>query len=279
MQAIYINGRKTDQLAVTDRAFQYGDGLFETMAALDGELPLLPLHLQRLQRGLQALKFVDVDLDGIQQACRRHAAEIGTGVVKLMLTRGSAQRGYRLAVQQDVTQVIMLQELPSVPVHYWQDGIQLKLCQFRLAHQPALAGIKHLNRLEQVLAASELTQNDIEALVCDMHNNIIEGLFHNIFWVRDNKLYTPDLGNCGIAGVMRAYIIKIAQQQGFFGAEQALCVDELTGIDELFLCNSIHGIWPVNMLEQYSYPIGQVTRQLQEKVNVVVPYNNVSFSG
>ena len=153
----WVNGRVADNLPVTDRGLAYGDGLFETLRACRGTLPLQALHLARLQRGCAALR-IPFQAELIAAELNNAAARVGDGVVKLILTRGTGQRGYAMPVDATPSRVISISPLPLYPSDR-RDGVHLFACTTRLADQPLLAGIKHLNRLEQVLARSDLRDN------------------------------------------------------------------------------------------------------------------------
>ncbi|HYQ39977.1 MAG TPA: aminotransferase class IV, partial [Pseudomonas sp.] len=153
---------------------------------------------------------------------------------------------------------------PAYPPRHRQDGIRLYPCATRLAEQPLLAGLKHLNRLEQVLARAEWQDPAYaEGLMCDRSGRVIEGVFSNLFLVKDGELLTPALERCGVAGVMRAEILARATAAGIPWRIADLDYPELLAADEVLLCNSQYGIWPVVALEGRVWPVGQLTRKLQ----------------
>ena len=131
-----------------------------------------------------------------------------------------------------------------------------------------LAGLKHLNRLEQVLARAEWQDTAYaEGLLCDTSGRVIEGVFSNLFLIKDGELITPDLSRCGVAGVMRAEILQQAQSLGISQTVRDVSYAELVAADEVFVCNSLYGIWPVCALATHDWPVGPLTRKLQGLVS------------
>lgn len=258
----WVDGQPADHLPLSDRGLAYGDGLFETIAVRNGRMALLERHLARAAEGCQRLRIA-LDSDLLQRELQAFAAELGEGVLKLILTRGDGLRGY--AAPQQPPRRILLGNPPSAwPAAHREQGVRLFPCQTRLAHQPLLAGLKHLNRLEQVLARSEWQTADCaEGLMRDQAGNVIEGVFSNLFIVQDQRLLTPALDLCGVAGVMRGEILQRATAAGIDCRIQTLSLEQLLAADEVFLCNSLYGIWPVVALEARYWQPGPLTRRLQ----------------
>lgn len=258
----WVNGQLADHLPVTDRGLAYGDGLFETLRASQGRLPLLDLHLQRLQRGCDVLR-IPFRRQLIEEELGSAANAIGDGVVKLTLTRGSGQRGYAMPADAQPTRVIAVFPLPEYPADR-RDGVQLYCCATRLSDQPLLAGIKHLNRLEQVLARSEWQDPAFaEGLVCDQQGRVIEGTMSNLFARVAGEWVTPDLSRCGVQGVMRDYLLARMLERGQRFTVGALTLDALHQADQVFCCNSLIGVWPVIRLGDRAWQVGSETRLLQ----------------
>ncbi|MBF7731355.1 aminodeoxychorismate lyase [Pseudomonas sp. N040] len=259
----WINGLPAEHLSVRDRGLAYGDGLFETITVRHGRARLLDRHLQRLIRGCQQL-LIPIDEQQLRQEVSAYIALVADAVVKLIITRGEGQRGYALPQPQRPLRILTSSPLPAHPAANAEQGVSLFPCATRLAEQPLLAGIKHLNRLEQVLARAEWQDaRYAEGLVRDCSGRVIEGVFSNLFMVRDGRLLTPDLSRCGIAGVMRAEIIDRAERLGLVASVRDIGYDELLTADELFICNSLYGIWPVRELAGHVWPVGKLTRTLQ----------------
>jgi len=189
-------------------------------------------------------------------------------VIKVILGRAAGQRGYGFGPDQAVTRIVSTQALPELPPENGGQGVRVRLCELRLAAQPALAGIKHLNRLEQVLARAEWQQAYAEGLMLDCDGRLIEGTMSNLFLVRDGILLTPRLDTCGVAGVMRSVLIELAGARAIEVRRQVLRLEDLDSVQEVFLCNSLIGIWPVIAInEQYGYRAGAVTRALQQALS------------
>lgn len=259
----WINGRPGAQLDAADRAVQYGDGVFETLRIHNAAAEYPELHLQRLRAGCERLGFPAVDWQALRQELDARVAQCDAHVVKVILSRGAAGRGYRPAPDSGVTRIISIHPLPAQ--RNISGGVRVRLCKTRLAHQPLLAGIKHLNRLEQVLARAEWDDAETaEGLMLDYDNNLVEGVMSNVFLVKDAVLITPELSGCGVAGVMRSVILDLAETLGISTQVRRVALHELQTAGEIFVCNSLIGIWPVTGIEATgSYATGPVTRQLQ----------------
>ena len=179
----WIDGVPAEALPATDRGLQYGDGLFETLALRAGRIVLLKQHLDRLQEGCERLGMAMPDRELLRRELSAAASDQSDAVLKLMLTRGSGGRGYRPPSEAKPRRILFLHPWPSYPAAWGEQGIRLHLCRTRLAHQPQLAGIKHLNRLEQVLARAEWDEADgfQEGLMLDLDGAVVEGTMSNVF--------------------------------------------------------------------------------------------------
>nr|WP_306671508.1 aminodeoxychorismate lyase [Endozoicomonas sp. ONNA2] len=244
----------------------YGDGLFETVRVSDGKPTLADHHWRRLQRSCQQL--------GIAVDTERLLAEVdaflldnqaGDAVLKVIITRGSGGRGYNPEGCLCARRILSLHSLPSRPRDPGRYGARVKLCQMRLGRSP-LAGLKHLNRLEQVLARSEWRGDAYdEGLLCDYHGNLVEGTMSNLFIVtHEGDLVTPDLSFNGVAGVCRDFIIEFGCHLGLTVKER--CVPRGLDVAEIFLCNSVNGVWPVIEYEGRAWGIGALTAKIRDCV-------------
>lgn len=269
MQAL-INGHRTDVINVTDRGLHYGDGLFETMAVISGHIRRLDLHLTRLETGCARLGIRAPSRELLTRELGELAAEVApetSVVLKLIVTRGAAARGYQVPDDANSTRIITVNDWPTYPDHWHDTGVTARWCTTTLADQPLLAGIKHLNRLENVLARREWSDPDIaEGLLCDIHGRLISGTMTNIFLVHDEGISTPRLDRCGVAGTTRATVLRRAHSLGFRTEEKDLTPHDVSTADEIFLTNAVIGIWPVRQLAGRRISIGPVTRKLQEFV-------------
>jgi 4-amino-4-deoxychorismate lyase len=264
---ILLNGQPESDISVLDRGLQYGDGLFETMAYKQGQILLFDLHLKRLQQDCQRLS-IHLDMDLLSKELTTFCQQLTEDcVIKLLISRGQGGRGYKPADNMSATRIISSHPLPNYPSQN-QQGIAAMVCQTRLGVSPVLAGMKHLNRLEQVLASAELTKQNIasEGLMLNADDELIEGTFTNLFLVKQGQLYTSALDNSGVAGVMRQTIIEQAQQQGTQVVVTQLKLEDLKTADELFICNSLIGIWPVHEISdsELQFQYGPITQQCQQ---------------
>ena len=262
-----INGRPTDQLPAADRGLQYGDGLFETIVMVQGEPLLWERHMARLETGERRLGLPLENKTRLRQEVIGVAGDKSPAVVKLILTRGAGGRGYRPPVYPQVSRIISLHPWPRYPAQWFINGIQLRICSTRLGRNPRLAGIKHLNRLEQVLARQEWDDPDVpEGLMLDDENHVIEGTQSNLFLLKGRRLITPDLSACGVAGVVRALVLEIAAQFNLSVHVAAVSLGELKRADALFITNSLLGICPVASLEQRRFDIRHIPGALIQEV-------------
>ncbi len=262
-----VNGEVTDRISALDRGFLYGDGLFETLAMVEGEPLQWSRHFARLERGCQRLKITPPDGKQLLTELRELCAGKGQAVAKIIVTRGEGGRGYN-PVSSASNWVVQCFPWPDLPVANGEQGVVVRVCELRLAAQPLLAGMKHLNRLESVLARAEWRDETIaEGLMRDTLGHYIEGTMSNLFVVKSGQLMTDPLQQCGVAGIMRERIISLADSLGIHCSQQPINEQQLEDADELFICNSIINIWPIRrVIGRGDYAVGPVTRQLQRVV-------------
>jgi 4-amino-4-deoxychorismate lyase len=260
----WVNGTETGEVSVLDRGLQYGDGLFETMAAPGGEVRFLGLHLKRLAQGCERLGIA-VPQEALLRREIATAAAGGRAIVKLIVTRGEARaRGYGVGGGEQAARVLLRYPWEGEDAPAMREGVRARIADLKLAENPALAGIKHLNRLEQILARLEWDDARIaEALLFSGSGALISGTMSNVFLVRDGQLLTPRLDRCGVAGVMREVIGSLAAGAGVDCERRVLDLEDLNRAEELFLTSALTGIRPVVELAGRSIPIGPVTRRLQ----------------
>jgi 4-amino-4-deoxychorismate lyase len=259
----WVDGQPAELLSVKDRGLAYGDGLFATLGVRNGLPQLLERQLARLDVGCRRLAL-PCEQNLLRSELLAFAAQMGEGVLKLIITRGDGQRGYALPQPMQSRRILQAAPRPSYPALNAADGVQLFPCVTRLAEQPLLAGLKHLNRLEQVLARAEWQSSDYaEGLMCDATGRVIEGVYSNLFVVQSAQLLTPALSRCGVAGVMRAELLAQAAALGIAVLERDISYAELLAGDEVFVCNSLYGVWPVRGLAGHVWPVGPLTRKLQ----------------
>lgn len=267
----WINAKESNYLSLDDRGFNYGDGLFETIAVEQQQLLNFENHYQRLQKGCERLKFAIPDyaelLAQINSFLENHNTEQRI-ILKLIITRGESQRGYNICNNSSQTLILRSLKWPNFKQNYYQQGINIVLSEVKLAQQPLLAGIKHLNRLEQVLASASLAQEYDEALMLDTKNNVISAIAGNLLWCKGNTIFTPLLNKSGVEGTMLKQIESFCQQNQVSLEQADYLIEDLLDAQELLLCNSIRGVWPVKSLFyqqqrfNYSSSIGEFYQQL-----------------
>lgn len=243
-----VNGVSGNLISIRDRGLLYGDGVFRTFPVYSGKPRHWPLHLQKLQHDCSALRIACPDAGALAAELDALCDAHPDAVFKIIVTRGPSARGYAPAPDAVPSHVWDVFPLPDYPHEWKKRGVALKLCSLRLGHQPRLAGIKHLNRLENVLAAAELVE-EAEGLLLDVEGYVIEGTRSNVFLVSDGCLVTPDLSRCGVAGVQRDLVMSRAKERGMKVEVRNVGLDELFTANELFLTNSVFGLWPVARFE------------------------------
>lgn len=241
---IFIGDTQVGAVPVNDRGLAYGDGLFETMRTHQGRVPWWDAHWSRLAHGAARLRLPLPDRAQVARQAEAMLADEGSdasSVLKLVVTRGAGGRGYMPAADSAPLWMLSRHRLPSPPR---KGGLQLRWCTTRLALQPALAGLKHCNRLEQVLARGEWSDAEIdEGLVQDMDGHVVSATAANLFVLRDGGWHTPPVDRCGVAGVCRAWLLSTCA-----GQETRMGVHEIETADAVVLCNAVRGILPVARL-------------------------------
>ncbi len=270
--AALVNGSLASQISLSDRGLNYGDGLFETIAAPRGQLQFWERHMARLSMGCRRLGLSAPDVPRLLFEAQHLLQDQESAVVKIVLTRGSEGRGYQPNPTAPVTRIVRRLRWPEFPGNPADRGIRMNYSPVSLGRNPLLAGIKHLNRLEQVLASRQLQEeNAEEALLSDDTGNLIEGTRSNLFLVRQGTLYTPDLQQCGVAGILRSVIMDLCRQEQIPCKVTGIGRQDIENAEEIFMTNSLMGIWPVREMTGVPCVSGPLTRQLQAKLTSSVP--------
>lgn len=248
-ECMIVNGRHQQHITIADRAFQYGDGCFTTMAFRSGHLEFFDAHIERLKSAC-ALLGINFEKWSDLKSCIVDSLQSKSDcVVKIIITRGEGGRGYNPVGAVNPNYIISHH---TIPAHYslWQtEGIKLTISPITLAQQPLLAGIKHLNRLEQVLVKQKLSETHFEdAVVCDLQQQIIETSVGNLFWYQENVWFTADLSGSGVEGVMRNQILKVMQENAVESRVVRADINVLHSAQEIFVCNSLMVLVPVTSL-------------------------------
>jgi len=247
-----------DRIPAADRGFTYGDGVFETLRMVDGRVPLWPRHVARLRDGCTRLRMPVPDVDAILAEVERLATDLSDAVVRVTLSRGDGMRGYAPPQPQRPRVVVQVAPL-SLDAGAYAEGVSVRLCDTRLATQPLLAGMKHLNRLEQVLARAEWSDATwTEGLMLDDRGDVVCATAANVFAVFDGRLVTPPVDRCGVAGVARAEVLAMRNVE-----VAPISPSRLAEADEVFLTSAVRGMLPVRVFATRSWQPGPVTRALQ----------------
>ena len=268
---VLVNGEDSAVFPVSDRGLQYGHGVFETIAIKEGQPEHWDQHMARLVKGCVQLSIKKPDLSLLKKEALQLANNIDKAVVKIIYTGGEGDRGYKTPELPLPNRILSISEWPDYPHQNFLTGVVVRLCENRLGSNPILAGIKHLNRLEQILARSEWTDSEIaEGIMLDMQGHVIEGTMSNVFFVKNNTLCTPQLNQCGVAGVMREVVLDLAESFGINIYIDDFTPGDIFQADELFLTNSLIGIWAVNKIFSdnpivYDQP-GTITSRLIETI-------------
>jgi 4-amino-4-deoxychorismate lyase len=249
-----VNGVMGGSLPAADRGLAYGDGVFRTLRVRAGEPQWWADQYAKLAADARALDLVCPREDVLRDDVRR-LADGRDGVAKLILTRGCGERGYQPPAHPAPTRIASFQagagDAGAV------DDVVVRWCSLRLGRQPRLAGIKHLNRLENVLARAEWNDPAIdEGLLCDDTGAVVSGVSGNLFMVHGDVLLTPDLGQCGVAGVARERILRAAKARGASVEVTRVSPQMVLDADAVVLCNSIRGVRRVARLENRSWAPG-----------------------
>jgi 4-amino-4-deoxychorismate lyase len=262
---ILVNGVATDMVPAADRGLSYGDGVFRTVAVRERLAQHWSRHYAKLTRDCQSIGLRCPDAALLAQEVSRVCSEEANCALKVVITRGVGERGYRYGSDAVPTRILLTAPLPKYPQTYTQFGVKVRLCRLKLAPQPATAGVKHLNRLENVLARAEWSDSGTaEGILCDIDENVIGGTMTNIFLVKNAALATPSLHRCGVGGVTRDRLIEAAARHGVACAVTTLAWNDVVSADEVFLVNSLTGVWPVRDIEGLTCSIGPVTRAAQD---------------
>ena len=283
-----INGVTTDYLNINDRAIHYGDGLFETILCSNNKLFYWEQHYQRLQLSSKKLKIncpaeqlLLNDIKALLAANENPASENSANnscVIKIIVSRGTGERGYKISKTMSANRLVLLSVIEADYSSLLSGRLltgDLYLCEQQVSINESLAGLKHLNRLENVLARNEWGYNKqshagnnkiIDGLMINANQHVIEGTMSNLFAVKDNQLLTPDLTQSGVKGIMRDEIINIANKMDIKVSIVNMSIDELPVMDGLFISNSLIGMKSINKLIDTQYKQSDITKSIFEKL-------------
>lgn len=268
-----INGRPDDRISIFDRGLSYGDGLFETIKRANGALCFWPLHRQRLLAGLERLGIV-VDAAVLEQDIQQLIRSAPTALqqdaaLKIIITRGAGGRGYRPDPALKANRILTLSPLPDLAA--FEHGVRLRVCDTPLSDNPVLAGMKHLSKLDNVMARGEWgEQAGTEGLLLDSRGRVIEGTMSNLFLVKGDTLQTPALDRCGVAGVMRELVVsQLAPVLGLKVVTGHFTLADCYRADEIFITNALIGIVPVLAIGCHPKQAGNVVDRLRQRLRLI----------
>jgi len=264
----WLNGKPADSVSLSDRSFQYGDGCFTTMLTRGGRIQHWSRHVERMNACLDLLSIPRPDWNQVEHWLQQAIRPDTKAGLKLHISRGEGGRGY--SPTQVASPNVTISDF-IYPPHYEQwvsGGLELGICRTRLGHNPLLAGHKHNNRLEQVLAKAELDDGgNADGVVLDIRDHVVETTMANLFWVKDATLFTPDLRNAGVNGVMRRIVLEQAKTLSLETSIGDFKLEELLSADEVFVSNSVLGVAPITLIGSTSFDIGKITKRIQEMID------------
>ncbi|KZN64363.1 hypothetical protein N473_15570 [Pseudoalteromonas luteoviolacea CPMOR-1] len=249
------------EISHRDRGLNYGDGFFTTIQVKHAQLQLWQYHLERLRQCQQVLRFPPLEEAELFDACQKAAQGCQLGVLKLLITRGEGGRGYGLPDRSEPSIIITMSDFPLHYQHWQSQGVSLSVSGVKLGHQPLFAGLKTLNRLEQVLIKEDASRRSgDDVLVLDLNDNVIECSASNIIAFKDQQLVTPSLALCGIKGV---YLSLLSDHHNI--SAQALTLADLQDADAVFMCNSLMGLVPVKSIDKKTFNL-QTALELKARI-------------
>jgi len=256
-----IDGEISTLVAASNRGLNYADGLFETLVVKNNRPRRWQAHMDRLGTGCKRLGIGMPPQAILLREVQTVSAGLPEAVVKIVLTRGGETRGYTPSIEKTCVRIISAHAYPQQLAELARIGVTARVCDLRLAIQPALGGIKHLNRLEQVMASDEMRDSDTsEGILLDREGHVICAIAANIFLVKEGRLLTPRLDRCGVRGVIRGQILTAFAQRC---EQRRILLDQFQEADEVFICNSVRGVVPVTAINEQAFAIGPVTREVQ----------------
>lgn len=262
MSTFIVNGRPARSVDPGDRGFMYGDGVFRTILVRGGRALNWARHFRLFEHDCGRIGLACPSEFRLREEIGRVAP--GEAIVKIIVTRGASGRGYAFDEAVEPTRVVAAYPAPETAGRTGETGVRVRRCDLRLATQPRLAGVKSLNRLENVLARAEWRDPEIaEGLLADGEGRLIEATSSNVFLATGGRLITPDLSRCGVNGTQRERVLDLARGNSIACEVRDVDLAELGAADEVFLTNSIIGVRPVTAFDEVRWAPGPVARRLQ----------------
>ncbi len=266
---VLLNGKVGTQIQIQDRGLQYGHGLFETIAWRENVLELWGEHMNRLCKGCARLMIPIPDIEQLKTEALSLCHTLVQATIKITITGGESDRGYLNPSPVKSNRIVSCYVSNESQCYNQLQSIAVIICKTRLAAPAILAGVKHLNRLEQIFAREEWANDDKikEGLMLDTAENVVSGTMSNVFFVKNAQIYTNAIEQCGIQGVMRDFIIKLAEGLGVNVICTQFTLQELLAADEIFISNSLIKIQAVATVNASEYLApGPITQKLWEQL-------------
>lgn len=272
--AYLVNGELNQSISPLDRGLAYGDGIFRTLRIQSGLPCNWHLHYQKLVADCSTIGIVcpsaELLIDDIHRLFVEDVLENKNATAKIIITRGEGERGYAPPAITMPTRIVIKSAMPQYSADNFKLGVALYLCTTRLAIQPALAGIKHLNRLENVLARMEWRDDQFfDGLMLDVEDNVTECTMSNIFARFGDTLITPTLNLCGVAGITRQQILALSKPLSLIVIEGKMSLEKLFSADEVIICNSLYGVFQVRQIADKTWE----TKPLAAKLRGMLKYD------
>jgi len=264
-----INGGTDDAVSALDRGLSYGDGVFRTFQVVDCVPVNWPIQYQKLVADCSAIGIVCPSAELLMADFQVLFTIDETAVAKVIITRGIGERGYAPPAVTTPTRIVLKSPMPVYAETNFSEGVSLYVCKTPVAHQPMLAGIKHLNRLENVLARAEsLDPVYVDGLMLDVDGHVIECTSANFFIRIGKRLITPDVTQAGVAGVTRQRIVDLAHYLQLTAEIGHIRLSDVLSADEVIICNSLYGAWQVRRIGDTHWPAGSLAHDLRELLKV-----------
>ena len=267
----WVDGVEGNAVPADDRGLQYGDGVFETILVRHGVPRFLAMHRERMRRGLTQLGIQFLAANELEAEITRVTAQAPPlAILKIIVTRGTARRGYAPQAQAVARRIVSLWPTTPPPADVIANGAILNIARLRLPQPSPFAGIKHLNRLENVMAAADAPVGaGFEALMLDTSERLVSVTAGNVFLVKDGALLTPRVDRVGVNGIMRQVVLREAASLGIPAREQDLAMDDVASADAMFITNARIGVVPVQRVREHVIGMSEIAQRLRESIEAL----------
>jgi 4-amino-4-deoxychorismate lyase len=263
----WIDGIEGNSVPVDDRGLQYGDGIFETILVRDGVPRFLALHRERLRRGLTQLNIQFLASQALaEEIARASALAPPLAILKIIITGGSARRGYKRPENAVARRIMSLWPTTPMPAEILANGVILNVTRLRLPEPSPFAGLKHLNRLENVMAADYAGGPIVDALMLDTSERLVSCTNGNVFLVKGGEVLTPRVDRVGVNGIMRQVVMREAPRLGIGVSEKDLTLDDLSSADGIFITNVRIGVVPVQRVREHVFGMTEIATRLRNTI-------------